>query len=118
MSQLTDEELDGRVRETLRRYLDQELNAYTGAWNEPTQHQVASKVGFDPNFGSILTSYASLRRQELDSQDQDRLARSNRNLQIFLGVFAAISTLGTLVQALVAAHAFGILDRLTLERLI
>ena len=47
-----------------------------------------------------LAAYLSLKSEH-------RPAKSNRNLQVGIGLFAALSAIGTVIQALVAAHLVG-----------
>ena len=65
---------------------------------------LSGQIEGNPNIGSIFTAYASLRLQKKNSENQEKLEKTNFRLQIFLGAFVVISAIGTLVQALIAAH--------------
>ena len=56
---------------------------------------------------STFTAYASLRLQENSSVSQEKLEKQNVGIQILLGVFAGISAIGTVLQALILAKIIG-----------
>jgi len=100
---ITEEDLDELLPNHLRDYIAKVLDS------SPLESSVVkiSLTKESPEFALLCSSYASLRNQGEESKRNDKLTKQNIRLQLFLGVFAAISAIGTLVQALIAAHVIG-----------
>ena len=97
---LIDEELDAAVKDILKSYLKFKIHTY--AHDQPINPDViAVTLDNDQTFSANLTSYASLRRQELDAKEQDRLSKSNLTTQRMLGIFAGLSII---IQILIGLH--------------
>ena len=63
-----------------------------------------SEIRAKPEFALLCSSYATLQAQKTSSKQQDRLAKQGNRLQLFLALFAAISSAGVILEALLALH--------------
>ena len=72
-------------------------------WSDETLHRVTSN-----DFLPLVTSYSDFALQKKITDQTTRLTKQNNRLQFFLTIFAGISAAGVIVQALAAAHFFGL----------
>jgi hypothetical protein len=97
-----DQRLEVEIGKHLQRYVDyfDSLGMRT-AGNDLLEYRVGENRIIDRR---LLAAYLSLRAERRAEEDNRRAARDNKILQIGIGLLAAISASGTVVQALVAAH--------------
>jgi hypothetical protein len=98
-----DERLESEIRAHLGRYVAyyDGLGSRTGGL-DLLELELGENRIIDRN---LLAAYLSLRAERRAEDQSKAAAKDNKRLQIVVGIFAAISALGTIIQALVAAHA-------------
>jgi hypothetical protein len=88
-------ELEQKLREALRSFIEKKIGASNPQMPKENVELAIPEILFDqPNFASVVVSYASLRSQE-------KSEKQNRYLQKWLIVFSGIATAAVIVPILV-----------------
>jgi hypothetical protein len=102
-----DAELDDLIEFHLRKYIETRMKAYGDSVNMAGDPINPLEMTRNKELPSLVASYVSIRLQEQESKRNDKLSESNNRLQSFLALFAGISTVGVIIEALAATHVLG-----------